>query len=64
MLQGDPAATDVGALLITEIQLGRTDEFDNEIHGILDKLEGGSDLSTDQKRFLSRIESQFWVSSR
>lgn len=62
-MQGDPTATEVDALLITEIQLGRDDAFNSEIHGILDRLESGDDLSTDEKRFLSRLESQFWAAA-
>ena len=63
-LQGDPTATDVDALLVSEIQLGRNSAFDDEITRILHRLENGAELSTDQKRYLSRIESQFWASAR
>lgn len=62
-LQGDPAATEVDALLVTEIQLGRNSAFDNEIRAILERLESGVDLTTDQKRYLARIESQMWASA-
>ena len=55
-LQGDPSATEVDALLVTEIQLGRNSTFDNEIRQILERLETGAELTTDQKRFLARID--------
>lgn len=61
-LQGDPASTEVDALLVTEIQLGRNSSFDDEIHALLERLESGVDLTTDQKRYLARIESQMWAS--
>jgi hypothetical protein len=60
-LQGDPAATEVDALLVTEIQLGRNSSFTEEIQAILDRLETGVELSTDEKRYLARIESQMWA---
>jgi hypothetical protein len=62
-LQGDPASTEVDALLVSEIQLGRNSAFDSEIRTILERLELGDDLTTDQKRYLARIESQFWASA-
>jgi hypothetical protein len=62
-MQGDPASTEVDALLVSEIQLGRNSAFDDEIRQILERLESGTDLTMDQKRFLARIESQMWASA-
>jgi hypothetical protein len=59
-LQGDPASTDVDALLVSVVQLGDDDELDGEVRAILRRLDRGVDLSTDQKRYLARLESQFW----
>lgn len=61
-LQGDATATEIDALLVTEIQLGKGGARDDGIRSIIEDLERGKRLTTDEKRYLSRLESQLWTS--